>query len=120
MERLTLPRNRDGTVSQPTNLDWYAVLDKLTRYEDTGLQPEEIMHAMRRNSYCWRCDERTPTTHITTRNDFEWKGEQFCYDRLVALCSNCREEKYTALTNEVNMLRQDEAVFNANKISKEN
>lgn len=45
MERLTLHCNRDGTVSQPTNLDWYAVLDKLTQYEDTGLQPEEIAQA---------------------------------------------------------------------------
>lgn len=120
MERLTLHRNRDGTVSQPTNLDWYAVLDKLTRYEDTGLQPEEIAQAMSRKSYCWRCDERTHTTHITVRDEFDRKGKQFYYDRLVAICTDCREEKYTALTSEVNMLRQDEAVFNANNISKEN
>ncbi len=35
-------RNSDGTVSQPTNLDWAAALEKLAAYEDTGLEPEEI------------------------------------------------------------------------------
>lgn len=34
MKRLTMQRNGDGSVSQPTNLDWCAALDKLTAYED--------------------------------------------------------------------------------------
>ena len=33
MERLTI-RNSDGSVSQPMNLDWSAVLEKLATYED--------------------------------------------------------------------------------------
>ena len=32
--RLTMKRNSDGSVSQPTNLRWADVLDKLTDYED--------------------------------------------------------------------------------------
>lgn len=34
MKRLTLKRNSDGSVSQPTDLQWADVLDKLTDYED--------------------------------------------------------------------------------------
>lgn len=41
MERLTI-RNSDGSVSQPTRLDWVAALERLAAYEDTGLEPEEI------------------------------------------------------------------------------
>lgn len=41
MERLTI-RNSDGSVSQPTNLNWAAALEKLAAYEDTGLEPGEI------------------------------------------------------------------------------
>lgn len=41
MERLTI-RNSDGSVSQPTNLDWAAAFCRLAAYEDTGLKPEEI------------------------------------------------------------------------------
>lgn len=38
MQRLTLHRNRDGSVSQPTDLDWNKVLDKLINYEDAEEQ----------------------------------------------------------------------------------
>ena len=41
MERLTI-RNSDGSVSQPTNLDWSAALERLAAYEDTGLSPEDL------------------------------------------------------------------------------
>lgn len=41
MERLTI-RNSDGSVSQPTNLDWSAALERLAAYEDTRLTPEEV------------------------------------------------------------------------------
>ena len=41
MDRLTI-RNRDGSVSQPTDLRWVEALEKLAAYEDTGLSPEEI------------------------------------------------------------------------------
>lgn len=41
MGRLTI-RNSDGSVSQPTNLNWAAALEKLAAYEDTGLEPEDI------------------------------------------------------------------------------
>lgn len=34
MKRLTLKRNSDGSASQPLDLNWAAVLDKLTTYED--------------------------------------------------------------------------------------
>lgn len=41
MERLTI-RNSDGSVSQPTGLNWAAALERLAAYEDTGLEPCEI------------------------------------------------------------------------------
>lgn len=41
MDRLTI-RNRDGSVSQPTDLRWAEALEKLAAYEDTGLSPKEI------------------------------------------------------------------------------
>ena len=41
MKRMTI-RNSDWTVSQPTNLNWENVLYRLSSYEDTGLEPEEI------------------------------------------------------------------------------
>lgn len=41
MNRLTM-RKADGSVSQPMNLDWGAVLERLAAYEDTGLEPGEI------------------------------------------------------------------------------
>jgi len=41
MKRLTI-RNPDGSVSQPTDLNWAAALEKLAAYEDTGLEPEEL------------------------------------------------------------------------------
>ena len=44
MKRLTI-RNSDGSVSQPTDLNWAAALEKLAAYEDTGLDPEEIEKA---------------------------------------------------------------------------
>ena len=34
MKRLTIRRNSDGSVSQPTDLCWADVLDKLVDYED--------------------------------------------------------------------------------------
>lgn len=40
MERLTI-RNSDGSVSQPTGLNWAAALERLAAYEDTGLEPCE-------------------------------------------------------------------------------
>ena len=42
MKRMTI-RNSDWTVSQPTNLNWENVLYRLAAYEDTGLEPEEII-----------------------------------------------------------------------------
>lgn len=45
MKRMTI-RNSDWTVSQPTNLNWENVLYRLTAYEDTGLEPEEISDAV--------------------------------------------------------------------------
>ena len=39
MERLTI-RNSDGSVSQPTGLNWSEALERLAAYEDTGLTPE--------------------------------------------------------------------------------
>ena len=41
MKRMTI-RNSDWAVSQPTNLNWENVLYRLSAYEDTGLEPEEI------------------------------------------------------------------------------
>ena len=41
MKRLTI-RNSDGSVSQPTDLNWAAALEKLAAYEDTELEPEEV------------------------------------------------------------------------------
>lgn len=40
MERLTI-RNSDGSVSQPTGLNWADALERLAAYEDTGLEPCE-------------------------------------------------------------------------------
>ena len=40
MERLTI-RNSDGSVSQPTGLNWAEALNRLAAYEDTGLTPED-------------------------------------------------------------------------------
>lgn len=40
MERLTI-RNSDGSVSQPTWLNWADALERLAAYEDTGLEPCE-------------------------------------------------------------------------------
>lgn len=42
MKRMTI-RNSDWTVSQPTNLNWENVLYRLAAYEDTGLEPEQVM-----------------------------------------------------------------------------
>lgn len=42
MERLTI-KNSDGTVSQPLDLRWSDALYRLAAYEDTGLEPEEIV-----------------------------------------------------------------------------
>lgn len=42
MERLTI-RNSDGTVSQPTTTSIDALFYRLAAYEDTGLEPEEII-----------------------------------------------------------------------------
>ena len=42
MKRMTI-RNSDWTVSQPTNLNWENVLYRLSAYEDTGLEPEQVM-----------------------------------------------------------------------------
>lgn len=42
MERLTI-RNSDGTVSQPTTTSIEALFYRLAAYEDTGLEPEEIV-----------------------------------------------------------------------------
>lgn len=39
MNRLTI-RNSDGSVSQPTNLDWYGALTKLADFEDEAEQRE--------------------------------------------------------------------------------
>ena len=41
MERMTI-RNSDGSVSQPTDLKWAEALERLSAYEDTGLEPEEV------------------------------------------------------------------------------
>ena len=43
MNRLTI-RNSDGSVSQPTNLNWAKALERLAEYEDTGLTPDEVEH----------------------------------------------------------------------------
>lgn len=45
MKRLTI-RNSDGSVSQPTDLNWAAALEKLAAYEDTWLEPEEVLTAL--------------------------------------------------------------------------
>ena len=45
MKRMTI-RNSDWTVSQPTNLNWENVLYRLSAYEDTGLEPENMAHWM--------------------------------------------------------------------------
>ena len=42
MNRLTI-RNSDGTVSQPTNSTCEKVFNRLPEYEDTGLEPDEIL-----------------------------------------------------------------------------
>ena len=42
MNRLTI-RNSDGTVSQPTNSTCDKVFNRLSEYEDTGLEPDEIL-----------------------------------------------------------------------------
>lgn len=42
MNRLTI-RNSDGTVSQPTNSTCEKVFNRLSEYEDTGLEPDEIL-----------------------------------------------------------------------------
>lgn len=42
MERLTI-RNSDGSVSQPTGLNWAEVLERLAAYEDRGCAPEEVL-----------------------------------------------------------------------------
>lgn len=44
MERLTI-RNSDGSVSQPTGLNWAEALKRLASYEDTGLTPEQCENA---------------------------------------------------------------------------
>ena len=42
MNRLTI-RNSDGTVSQPMNSTCDKVFNRLSEYEDTGLEPDEIL-----------------------------------------------------------------------------
>lgn len=42
MNRLTI-RNSDGTVSQPTNSTCDKVFNRLSEYEDTGLEPDDIL-----------------------------------------------------------------------------
>ena len=49
MERLTI-RNSDGSVSQPTGLNWAAALERLAAYEDTGLEPRQT----RSTQLLWR------------------------------------------------------------------
>ena len=41
MKRMTI-RNSDWTVSQPTNLNLENVLYRLSAYEDSGLEPEDV------------------------------------------------------------------------------
>ena len=45
MKRMTI-RNSDWTVSQPTNLNWENVLYRLAAYEDSGLEPKDIISAV--------------------------------------------------------------------------
>jgi len=42
MKRLTI-RNSDGSHSQPTDLRFHEVFERLAEYEDTGLSPSQIM-----------------------------------------------------------------------------
>ena len=42
MNRLTI-RNSNGTVSQPTHSTFEKVFNRLSEYEDTGLEPDEIL-----------------------------------------------------------------------------
>ena len=42
MKRLTV-RNKDGSISQPDTTSWAMVFQRLAQYEDTGLEPEDIM-----------------------------------------------------------------------------
>ena len=44
VKRLTI-RNRDGSTSQPTDLEWAEILEKFADYEDSGLTPAEV-HSM--------------------------------------------------------------------------
>lgn len=48
MKRLTI-RNSDGTVSQPTTTSIEALFYRLAAYEDTGLEPEEIVKLYKEN-----------------------------------------------------------------------
>ena len=41
MDRLTI-RNSDGSVSQPTDLNWADALERLAAYEDTGYTVEDL------------------------------------------------------------------------------
>lgn len=47
MERLTI-RNSDGSVSQPTGLNWADALNRLAAYEDTGMTPKEVHDMLER------------------------------------------------------------------------
>ena len=49
MKRLTI-RNSDGTVSQPTTTSIEALFYRLAAYEDTGLEPEEIIRLYKENA----------------------------------------------------------------------
>lgn len=54
MNRLTI-RNSDGSVSQPTNLNWAEALERLAEYEDTGLTPDEVRHL--KLNVCLNCGD---------------------------------------------------------------
>ena len=51
MKRLTI-RNSDGTVSQPYGANVEDIFYRLAEYEDTGLEPEEIVAAANRRHDC--------------------------------------------------------------------
>ena len=67
MNRLTM-KNKDGGIVQPPTTSWNSVFLKLAWYEDTGLEPEEVM-ALKDGNYSAKAPEEKTGEWITFKDE---------------------------------------------------
>lgn len=97
MDRLTI-RNSDCTVSQPTNLNWESVLYRLAAYEDTGLEPEDVISVVDMAKIACALHELNaykdlgPIDHLRDLLQAEQAGRLVVLDEKIALsmCAGAR------------------------------